>query len=942
MPFLKDTFIGTNGANLNARAGETGATWTKNPASNYTGNYLITDANRVRTDTTYASGVWASYYSSGVPATAEYDIVGQLYRVSTDLHSCGLSARQSTSADTRYVGMIETNGTYTIFKLVSGTYTSLASSTGNDLSVGSTYRVRFVMRDDVKRLLVNGTQYITTTDNAITAAGRVGIGGEGTTPGNSAGGHWDSIEAYNVFRLYLTDVAEPDLGANAQTEKVAWSDRGSGVVSSNATSTITGPTAGIQALKDGLLLEFYTKELQAIAAIEGIIKFNLWGLESNTQANTGLQVKVHLVNSAGVEQSTIIDSEHGTELSTSSQVRTWTAIPTSTAIAQGQRLKVTVWGNDADGSMGNNRTFTLRYSGSSAAADGDTYIEIGTELVEFAATILGASSIASTLAFGTNKLNLKIHATDIDSTAAIGAHTLAVPVQTVVPSALGSTLAIGNAKLNQLLEALGIDSTAILGSPTVRGLYTLLPSAIQSSTAVGTHTLSSIAAILPSGIVSSLVLGSPVLVSGAVSLLPSSIPSTTVAGNPTINSLVTIVPSSIGSALQIGTASVQLAILVSTLAPTSTMGTPILTNVYTIVPVGVVSTASMGNPILAVIAIIAPATTASALALGVPVLTSIARILPSSVLSTSVIGSHVVSGLNVIAVTSIQPTSALGSAVLVAYIHATNIISTANIGTPQIASIAYIIVQPIESTNVLGTHTLTSARLIVPTGVSSALQVGTAALTGLATMLATMIDSTLVLGVPELFIGTNIVAQTIGSTLQYGAPQLNLYINMNSVAPTTLVNAPVLRSAIQASTALSTLVLGTPILLPTNAIVPQGIGSTSVLGMATLRLYLVVSAIQPTLSLGQPNVLEPVALFAIAPQSVLSTIAVGIPTLLWLPVCLTDDLLDNIRESLSGVSYQGHGDLVVVTSNYQAVSEDEQYDIVRSNGAYMGHNDWSE
>ena len=195
--------------------------------------------------------------------------------------------------------------------------------------------------------------------------------------------------------LYLiSTVAEVNPGA--EDERALSLTRGGGVVSSDATATVLGPTAGVQ-IKIGTVVACWISPPLAAVTIAGTVTFNLWGLESANQANTAFDVLVQRLDNAGAVLSTISRSERGIELTTSALVNLWTATPTSTALSVGDRIKVTVFGNDAGGTMASGRTFTLTYNGTSAAANGDSYVQFFETLVVARLGTLAATQADQTL-----------------------------------------------------------------------------------------------------------------------------------------------------------------------------------------------------------------------------------------------------------------------------------------------------------------------------------------------------------------------------------------------------------------------------------------------------------------------------------------------------------------------------------------------------------------
>jgi hypothetical protein len=191
-------------------------------------------------------------------------------------------------------------------------------------------------------------------------------------------------------RLYLlTDAAEVDPGAEAEYA-LGVRERGTGVVSSTATATVAGPTSGVQVQVGGTAAAWISPALEAVT-ISGTISFNLWAFESAAAANVGLDVKIERCDGSGNVISQIARSERGTELGTSATAQVWTVTPTSTTLSAGDRIKVTVFGNDAGGTMtASARTFTLRYHGTPAGSNGDSF-------VRFAEILTVASVVPATV-----------------------------------------------------------------------------------------------------------------------------------------------------------------------------------------------------------------------------------------------------------------------------------------------------------------------------------------------------------------------------------------------------------------------------------------------------------------------------------------------------------------------------------------------------------------
>lgn len=189
--------------------------------------------------------------------------------------------------------------------------------------------------------------------------------------------------------FHLTDTAS-DINPGAEAERLASLSYGATPVTGDATSTVTGPTAGIQANVKGAAtpVTWFTNPLNAVT-IAGTISINLWMDESTGGANVGAQLKVEWYDGAGTTlNGTVLNSEQGSELAVGGLVVvTWTASPTSSALAAGDRLKITVLGNDAGGTMATGLTFRVGYGAdiSNAGFSGDTWVGFTETITEYVA-----------------------------------------------------------------------------------------------------------------------------------------------------------------------------------------------------------------------------------------------------------------------------------------------------------------------------------------------------------------------------------------------------------------------------------------------------------------------------------------------------------------------------------------------------------------------------
>lgn len=181
-------------------------------------------------------------------------------------------------------------------------------------------------------------------------------------------------------KLFLR-AAVSDINPGAEDERLLSLTQGSSLVSSDATATVAGPTAGVQVKLGGVVACWLSNPLFGVSIGANSVTFNLWGLESNNLANTGFDVLIEHCDRFGAVIDSIVRSERGTELGTSAAVQNWTASATARTIVDQERIKVTVFGNDV-GTMGSGKTFTLDY-GAGTGADGDSYVSFTETITEY-------------------------------------------------------------------------------------------------------------------------------------------------------------------------------------------------------------------------------------------------------------------------------------------------------------------------------------------------------------------------------------------------------------------------------------------------------------------------------------------------------------------------------------------------------------------------------
>jgi hypothetical protein len=191
--FGSENFNGTTGTELSAH----NAAWTEH--GSYTQDYLIAVAGRA-----YRNGSGGGcYYHSGSPASADYTVSAELFMRTTNAGSAavGVCGRIDTSADTMYYARYAGGATdgWQLFKTVSGSSTQLGSTSTQALTDETGYAILLSMVGTTIELYKEGagTPEISTTDSAISSAGKAGIRGSGTES-STAGAHIDDFSADDV------------------------------------------------------------------------------------------------------------------------------------------------------------------------------------------------------------------------------------------------------------------------------------------------------------------------------------------------------------------------------------------------------------------------------------------------------------------------------------------------------------------------------------------------------------------------------------------------------------------------------------------------------------------------------------------------------------------------------------------------------------------------
>jgi hypothetical protein len=173
--------------------------------------------------------------------------------------------------------------------------------------------------------------------------------------------------------LYPTSTAS-DLGGAGQ--KALSASRGLASTSAVTNTTASGTNIQVTDTAGGQVLTWFSVQVQAVT-ISGTVTVNVRGKESANTANAGAGILIERCDALGNVISAILNDvtvpSTITEYSTSDAAKNGTYTPTSTALADGDRIKMTLKVRNA-GTMGGSQTVTNTYSGPTAAAAGDTFV----------------------------------------------------------------------------------------------------------------------------------------------------------------------------------------------------------------------------------------------------------------------------------------------------------------------------------------------------------------------------------------------------------------------------------------------------------------------------------------------------------------------------------------------------------------------------------------
>lgn len=201
---FNDPFTGTSGTGITARSPEIGSPWVKRAdlSTSTAFGAVISNANRARSSGPATTGTQFAWYEAGLAPDPDHYIECDYFIVSNNaITSIALVTRLSnTNPDNCYGILYQTDPTpgtrrFLLFKRTNGSAAIIATFNA-DLANGSSGVMRLECRSTSKKLIVNGTERGTTTDNAFASGGTVGARwsvGANVGSGDGVGVHADAI-----------------------------------------------------------------------------------------------------------------------------------------------------------------------------------------------------------------------------------------------------------------------------------------------------------------------------------------------------------------------------------------------------------------------------------------------------------------------------------------------------------------------------------------------------------------------------------------------------------------------------------------------------------------------------------------------------------------------------------------------------------------------------
>lgn len=186
-------------------------------------------------------------------------------------------------------------------------------------------------------------------------------------------------------QLFLTNTAASGV-STADVDREAWTSRGASL-QNDVTDMVAGPTGNIQVTDTagGTAVSWFTKELDPVT-IEGAVRVDFWGLQSGAIPTYALPVvEIARVDSDGTNPTVWAIGRLGLQYIPTSTAGVITGLISGPplAISGHQRLRIRLYLNDGFEPMEAGQTITSYYAGTTADANGDTFVTLSQDIFEF-------------------------------------------------------------------------------------------------------------------------------------------------------------------------------------------------------------------------------------------------------------------------------------------------------------------------------------------------------------------------------------------------------------------------------------------------------------------------------------------------------------------------------------------------------------------------------
>src|SRR5215831_823627 len=203
--------------------------------------------------------------------------------------------------------------------------------------------------------------------------------------------------ATTIKFLGHTGEALKDQDNNYLTRLGALSTSPGTALSTWTTNTVAGPISGTaltgrSGSGSGAGALYVSPPLDRAVTISGTMTYNIWASESSMNANATIKVMFIKISGTNGTSSQVLNANFSTELSTTLAACNWTATPSSTSFAKGDRIGLYIMEWDATATtMASGFTITHTIDGPTGGSSGDSWVQF-TETFDFQQTTVSGTT----------------------------------------------------------------------------------------------------------------------------------------------------------------------------------------------------------------------------------------------------------------------------------------------------------------------------------------------------------------------------------------------------------------------------------------------------------------------------------------------------------------------------------------------------------------------